>query len=154
MSAWDAIWETGKTISAIVVAAGGPSLLLYFVVDRRKNKAASTVAERTVEPEVGLKETGAAEARLVYIEREMNAERQFHRNQIDDRDAEILRQRAELDHRDTLIAELRAEAVQLRDQLAHAGSQIASLLERIEQLGRHDYGSGSRPVPQQRQERP
>jgi len=154
VSAWDAIWETGKTISAIVVAAGGPGLLLYFVQDRRKNRAASTVAERTVEPEVGLKETGAAEARLVYIQREMDAERQFHRNQIDDRDAEILRQRAELDHRDTLIAELRAEAVELRDQLAHAGSQIASLLERIEQLGRHDYGSGSRPVPHQRGERP
>lgn len=145
MSAWEVVWETGRTVSAIVVGLGGPGLLAYFVQDRRKNRAASTVAERTVEPEVDLKETGAAEARLVYVQREMDLERQFHGRQIADRDAEIARQRAELDHRDALITELRAEAEQLRDQLAHAGSQIASLLERIEQLARHD-----RPLPQPR----
>ena len=153
MSAWDAVWETGKTVSALVVAAGGPSLVLYFFVDRRKNKAASAVAERTVEPEVELKEISAAETRLIYVQREMDMEREFTRRQIADRDSEILRQRTELDHRDALIAELRAEAVQLRDQLAHAGSQIASLLERIEQLGRHDYGSTSGPVPPPRGDR-
>ncbi len=138
MSAWPAIWDAGKNISAVLVGLGVPGLFAYFVQDRRKNRAASTVAERTVEPEIDLKETGAAEARLVYVQREMDLEREFHARQIASRDAEIDRQRTELKHRDTLISELRAEAEELRDQLAHAASQITSLLARIEQLGGPD----------------
>lgn len=142
---WAALWEVARW----VVPAGGAAVV-WVVRDRRKDRAASDIAEQTVPAEVDLKETGAAEARLVYIQREMDAERQFHHNQLADRDAEIARQRGELEHRDALIAELRAEAERLRDQLAHAGSQIASLLERIEQLSRHDYGSSGKPVPNQR----
>lgn len=145
---WAALWEIGRWL----LPAGGAAMV-WWIRDRRKDRAAADVAERTVPAEVALKDVGADEARLVYVQREMDAERQFHRNQIADRDAEIARQRAELEHRDELIAQLRAEAEQLRDQLAHAGRQIASLLERIEQLGQHEYGSSGRPIPQPRGDR-
>lgn len=136
MSAWQVVWEVGRTISTVLVGLGLPSLIAYFIKDRRRNRAASEVAERTVGPEVDLKETGAADARLVYVQREMDLERQFTRQQIADRDAEIARQRDELSlrdqliaHRDQIIAELRSEIEELQTRLTAVRDRLSELTD-------------------------
>jgi uncharacterized protein HemX len=137
MSAWHVAWETGRTVSAILVALGLPGLLVYFVQDRRKNLAAAAVAERTVDSEVELKETGAEEARLVYVQREMDLERQFHREQLADRDKEIDRQRAELARRDDRIASLLQQVAHLEGQLAEVTRQLTSVRNQLNELAEH-----------------
>lgn len=130
---WAAVVEVGRWLFPFALASTA-----WWIRDRRKDRAAADVAERTVPAEVALKDVGADEARLVYVQREMDAERQFHRQQLADRDTEIERQRAELTHRDALIARLRIEAEDLRDRLAEATRQLASVLARLDELTDHD----------------
>lgn len=137
MNIWHIVWETGRTISAVVVALGLPGLVVYFVKDRRKNLATTAVLERTVEPEVDLKETGAAEARLVYVQKEMDLERAFHQRQISDRDAEIERQRAELERRDERIAHLLEQVGRLEQQMAAMAQEVTSVRAQLTQLRDH-----------------
>lgn len=126
---WAAFWEVARW--ALPFAGGAVG---WWVRDRRKDRAAADVAERTMPAEVALKDVSADEARLVYVQREMDTERQFHRQQLSDRDVEIARQRGELAHRDQLIANLRVEAEDLRDRLAEATRQLASVLARLDEL--------------------
>lgn len=136
MNVWHTVWETGRTVSAIIVALGVPGLVMYFVKDRRREMAATTVAERTIEPDVELKETGAAEARLVYVQREMDLERQFHQQQLSDREVVIGRQRSEIayrdqviEHRDQIIAELRGEIEELQRRLTAVRDRLTELTD-------------------------
>jgi chromosome segregation ATPase len=131
---WAAVWEAARWLLPVVAAA-----IAWWVRDRRKDRAAADVAERTVPAEVALKDAGADVARLVYVQKEMDTERSFHRQQIADRDAEIERQRAELAHRDDLIARLRVEAEDLRDRLAEATRQLTSVLARLDELSEETY---------------
>lgn len=126
-------WAAGWEVARWVLPAAGAALM-WWVRDRRKDRAAAEIAERTVPAEIAIRDTGAGEARLVYIQREMDAERSFHRQQLADRDAEIQRQRSELAHRDELIATLRVEAEDLRDRLAAATRQLSSVMERLDEL--------------------
>lgn len=134
---WQAIWEAGRTLSAAIVGLGAPGLVAWFVRDRRKDRAATVVAEQTVESEVELKETGALEARLVYVQREMDLERGFHRQQIADRDGEIERQRAELARRDERIASLLDQVAHLEQQLADVTRQLTSVRTQLNELAEH-----------------
>lgn len=136
MSVWHTVWEIGRNASAVIVSTAGPGLVVYFVKDRRRELAATTVAERTIEPDVEMKETGAAEARLVYVQREMDLERQFHQQQLTDRDAVIQRQRSEItyrdqviEHRDQIIAELRGEIEELQRRLTAVRDRLTELTD-------------------------
>lgn len=137
MSGWQVLWETGRTVSAVVVGLGGPGLIAWFIRDRRKENAATTVAEQTVESEVEIKETGALEARLIYVQREMDLERGFHQQQLADRDAEIERQRAELVRRDERIARLLEQVGHLEGRLADMTREVTSMRDQLTELRDH-----------------
>jgi septal ring factor EnvC (AmiA/AmiB activator) len=131
-----ALWEGIRTVSPFVVLGGG--FLTWWLRDRKKDRAAASVAEQTVPADVAVRETGAAEARLVYVQREMDAERQFHRSQLADRDAEIERQRKELSYRDRLIRELRDKVADLETQLEAVTQQLTSVRNQLNELADHD----------------
>lgn len=126
---WAALWDYG---SYALPPLG--LLTIWWLRDRRKDAAAAEIAEQTVPAEVGLKETGALEARLVYVQREMDLERVFHRTQLADRDTEIARQRAELDHRDQIIARCRTQIEDLQTRLDGATRQLNSVRDQLEEL--------------------
>lgn len=129
---WAAVWELARWVLPVAGAA-----VLWWVRDRRKDRAAATVAERTVDPEVELKETGAAEARLVYVQREMDLERAFHREQIAERDRAIEWRDAELARRDDMIARLVAQVTDLENQLAGVSQQLTAVRSQLNELADH-----------------
>jgi chromosome segregation ATPase len=129
---WATIWETAKYLLPLLGAGAA-----WWVRDRRKDAAAAEVAERTVPADVAVKEAGADEARLVYVQREMDVERSFHRQQLADRDAEIARQRAELGHRDQIIARLRDQIEELQARLDGATRQLNSVRDQLDELVEH-----------------
>jgi septal ring factor EnvC (AmiA/AmiB activator) len=130
------VWEAIRTVSPFVVVGGG--FLTWWLRDRKKDRAAASVAEQTVPADVAVRETGAAEARLVYVQREMDAERHFHQQQLADRDAEIERQRKELSYRDRLIRELRDKVADLETQLEAVTQQLTSVRNQLNELADHD----------------
>lgn len=141
--------SVGDTVTLAVealVALGIPGGIVWYVRDRRKSRAEAAVAERTVGAQVDQADTGAADARLAYVQRQMDLERDFHAHQVADRDAEIHRQRAELAHRDQVIAELREEVADLQRRLAELTVQLSSVHHRLGELAEHHPG----PAPQPR----
>ena len=126
---WDTVWETAKYLIPLIGV-----VTAWWVRDRRKDRAASDVAERTVESEVMVKEAGAEEARLVYVQRATDIERQFHRQAIQDRDDEIARQREELHHRERIIDHLRIQVEELRTRLADTMRELDSVRDQLEEL--------------------
>lgn len=139
MSAGDVI----ARITEALVALGIPGGIVWYFRDRPKSQAEADVAERTTESQVELADTGAAEARLAYVQRQMDMERNFHSQQVADRDAEIARQRGELEHRDQVIAELRSEIDDLQERLTEALDQLSSVRDRVAELA--DHPSTPRP---------
>lgn len=126
---WAPVLETAKYLLPLLGAC-----ILWWVRDRRKDAAAAEVAERTVPADIAVKEAGADEARLVYVQREMDLERAFHQRQLADRDAEIERQRAELIHRDHIIGRLRDQVEELQRRLNDALRELNSVRDQLEEL--------------------
>lgn len=134
MSAGDVI----ARITEGLVALGIPGGVVWWVRDRRKSKAETAVAERTVEPQVEKADIGAAEARMAFLQQAMDRERAFRVEQIADRDAEIARQRAEIEFKDQVIEELRTELAELQRRLT-------ATQRRLDQLDLHTHREGTTP---------
>lgn len=120
------------------VALGVPGGLAWYVRDRRKSRAESAVAERTVDATVDVQDTGAADARLAYVQRQMDLERNFHRQQLTDRDAEIVFQRVELSRRAEVIRDYRQEADTLQQRLCALTDQLSGVRDRLNELTHRD----------------
>lgn len=133
MSASDLVGHVAEGL----IAVGAPGAVVWLVRDRRKSRAETAVVERTVEAQVEQADTGAAEARLAYVQKQMDLERGFHARQVADRDAEIERQRAELAHRDRVIEELREEIDDLQRRLSEAMTQLLAVRDRVTELANH-----------------
>lgn len=147
MSAWSVVWDVGRTTSTVLVDIGTPGLVLWWLRDRRRDRAAVAVAEQTIGADVTLKDTGALEARLVYVQRSFDLERSFHVHQVADRDAEIVRQRTELAHRDQVIEELQEQVGRLQAKLADATRQPPTVRDRLGELAHHSGAPRPRPRP-------
>lgn len=122
------------------VALGVPGGLAWYIRDRRKSRAESAIAERTVDATVDVQDTSAADARLAYVQRQMDLERNFHRQQLTDRDAEIVFQRVELSRRAEVIRDYRAEADTLQQRVAALTDQLSGLRDRLNELTHRDAG--------------
>jgi septal ring factor EnvC (AmiA/AmiB activator) len=127
------------TVVTTLLGTGGGigGLALWYVKDRRKSQAESAVAVRTVESSVDLRDQDAHDARLLYVQRQVDMERAFHQQQLADRDAEIIRQREELTRRDERIASLRDQVSQLEKQLADVHQQLDSVRAQLSDLADH-----------------
>lgn len=133
------------------------SLVLWYLRDRRKDKAAAEVAEKTVDADVAVKEVGADDARLVHLAKTWDTERAGLLRAIADRDGVVEWQRSELErrdgaiaHRDAIIAELRRQiddmdtlAADLTRQLVAARHQIDELEQASPPPARRDLSDGS-----------
>jgi septal ring factor EnvC (AmiA/AmiB activator) len=116
-------------LSAAVVA-----LVTWYFSDRRKSKAEIEVAEATVQSQIEKKDVDAQDARLLYVQRQVDMERSFHQQQIADRDAEIARQRAELERRDQRITALLTQVDALEKQLADVTRQMTRVRSQLDEL--------------------
>jgi len=120
------------------VALGVPGGLAWYIRDRRKSRAESAIAERTVDATVDVQDTSAADARLAYVQRQMDLERNFHRQQLTDRDAEIVFQRVELSRRAEVIRDYRQEADTLQQRLCALTDQLSGVRDRLNELTHRD----------------
>ncbi len=148
---WDTIWETAKYLIPLIGAGTA-----WWVKDRRQDRAAADIAERTVPAEIASREAAAADAGLVFRAREMDSERVFYRQGLGDREAEIERQRvellrreeeidrqrAELDEQDQIIGDLRTQVNDLQKRLTDALTElriVSEQLELLEQINRDNH---------------
>jgi septal ring factor EnvC (AmiA/AmiB activator) len=131
----------------LVLAGAVLGLIRWYVRDRRKSEAEAELIEHTLDSDADLHDTGARDARLVYVQRQVDMERAFHVQQIADRDAEILRQRTELAHRDQQITSLLRQVRELERQLGEMTRQLTSVRSQLVQLAVHDNPTtnGDRP---------
>jgi archaellum component FlaC len=116
------------------VAGAAVALVIWFLGDRRKSKAETTVAEATVQSEIDKADLDARDARLLYVQRQVDLERSFHQQQIADRDAEIERQRTELGGRDARIAALLAQVEELQTQVERVTGLLNDVRSQLTEL--------------------
>lgn len=121
---WELVW-TGAPWALL----GG--IVLWWLRDRRKDRAAAEVAERTVDADVTLKDLGAEDARLVYLAKTWDTERAGLQRAIGDRDGVIEWQRAELERRDAMVAHRDMVIESLRRQLDEMEGRIADLSRQL-----------------------
>lgn len=128
------------SVTAPLIAAGGAlgALLRWYIVDRRKSDIEARLKEEALPADVNLRDSTAADARLIYVQKQMDIERAFHGQQINDRDAEIARQRAELVHRDEIIAGLLRDVARLEAQLAQMGRELTAVHTQLAHLSNHE----------------
>lgn len=162
----DGLKVAGSTIGA-VGAVGLPSLLLYAVKERRKNRVSDEVAERTVSADVTIKDTAADDARLLHAIAAFDAERASLQRQRDEAYAEISRQRDEiayrdrlLEHRDELIGQLRERVEDLLARLGEATRELHTVRMELAELADESVFEKTRqetdtpPTIPSREERP
>jgi uncharacterized coiled-coil protein SlyX len=138
MTGW--LSYVGPIVAGVGLLGAG---LRWYVVDRRKSEVETKLAEDTMQSDIDLRDTGARDARLLYVQRQVDMERSFHTQQIADRDAEIARQRAELAHRDDIIANLLHEVDRLEMQLAQMSREMSEVRSQLNDLSTRTH----RPPP-------
>jgi septal ring factor EnvC (AmiA/AmiB activator) len=122
-------------VGPLMAGAGAVGALVrWYVVDRRKSQAEARLTEETTGAEVDVHDTGARDARLLYVQRQVDMERAFHVQQITDRDAEIARQRAELNRRDEVIATLLRDVDRLEGQLARVTRDLNNVRAQLNDI--------------------
>lgn len=122
------------TLIGPTLAAGGAAgaLVRWYIVDRRKSIAEARLSEDTLGSEINLHDTSAADARLIYVQKQMDLERKFHDEQLRDRDAQIAWQRSELNHRDDIIAGLLRDVNRLETQLAQMAQDLHNVRAQLQ----------------------
>lgn len=122
----------GEVILAVILAALG--LGSWYVKDRRKSRAETAVAERTVQAQVATHDVGALQATVAYVQEAFRVERESKDRQINDlshevqeltHEVETLRRRTQDDAE--RIAALRGEIQELREQV----SLLTALTQRL-----------------------
>lgn len=129
MNVWLSVIAPLAGLSAAIVA-----LVRWYVSDRRKSRAESEVAEATIRADIEKKDVDAQEARLLYVQKQMDMERTFHQQQIADRDAEIARQRSELERRDERITALLQQVEELQGQLTRVSESLTEVRAQLDEL--------------------
>lgn len=109
-------------------------IALWWLRDRRKDRAAAEVAEQTVPADVMVKNVGSAEARLVFAMQAFDGERASYERRLVESEAERAQLRLDVEHRDEVIARLRSQVEQLQDRLDDMTRQITAMRAEIDQL--------------------
>jgi ribosomal protein S8E len=119
----------------VAFALGVPGAVIWFIRDRRKSRASDEVAERTVGADVRVKDVGAYEAHIAYVERAFEVERESKDRQIADQQRQI--NELKVGRRDDAekIAALRAEVQELKDQVQMLTTLTRRLAEADQEPG-------------------
>jgi septal ring factor EnvC (AmiA/AmiB activator) len=121
---------TGGVVQVIADVAAGvglPGTLIYYFRDRRKNAAASRVAEGTVYADISSRDTAALDAHVAYVEKAFETERGSMARQIANLHAEVEELRKQLDERDQVIDILRKQMAELNTQMQAMQAQLNKL---------------------------
>jgi hypothetical protein len=102
----------------ILFALGVPGAVIWFIRDRRKSRAESEVAERTVGADVRIRDVASLEAHITFVERAFGVERESKDRQIGSLDEQVRQLRAVVHDRDEQIAGLRDEVAELKMQVS------------------------------------
>lgn len=139
---WSVFWEFFPWS-----VVGG--LVLFVVRDWRMNRAASDVAEKTVEANVAVADIGAADVRLLYAIKAFDAERISLQRQIDDcgrqlerKDQDLAAKDAELSYQAGVIARLRDQMEELQTRLDSAQVQLNSVRRQFNALAEESTHGG------------
>ena len=126
----------GEVLLAVVVAALG--LGTWYVKDRRKSRAETAVAERTVRAQVATQDVGALQATVAYVQEAFRVERESKDREITklNREVEELTGEVERLTRRTQddaerISSMRSEIQELREQV----SLLTALTQRLSGQG-------------------
>ena len=93
-------------------------LVTFYVRDRRKTRAQAAVAERTVEADVTLKDTGALGASVAFVQEAFRVERESKDREIQRLTSKVAALEENEARKDVLIAELREQVADLTTRLA------------------------------------
>jgi hypothetical protein len=102
----------------VLFALGVPGAVIWFIRDRRKSRAESEVAERTVGADVRIRDVASLEAHITFVERAFGVERESKDRQIGSLDEQVRQLRAVVHDRDEQIAGLRDEVAELKMQVS------------------------------------
>jgi hypothetical protein len=109
-------------------ALGIPAALTWFLVDRRRTKAAATVDERSIGANVAKNDASAFEAHVLAVEKAVTMERASFDRQIARLDAEMLDAEARHARR---VQELVADSVAKDMLAADLAAKVATLTEEL-----------------------
>lgn len=98
----------------ILFALGVPGAVVWYVRDRRKDRAASEVAEQTVPAEVRIKDADALNAHITAVERAFEVERESKDRQIRDQARQIKDLQDEVRQLKQRVAELTEALLRVR----------------------------------------
>lgn len=123
-------------------ALGIPAAVTWFVVDRRRTRAAATVEERSITANVAKNDAGAFEAYVLAVEKAIAAERGSKDRQIANLERELADSEARHARR---VQELVADSVAKDMLAADLRSQVATLTREVKESrarARVDEGEG------------
>lgn len=111
----------------VLFALGVPGAVIWYVRDRRKSRAESEVAERTVGADVRIRDVASLEAHITFVERAFGVERESKDRQITDLGLQVQQLRSVVHDRDEQIGMLRDEVAELKTQV----SLLTSLTQKL-----------------------
>lgn len=127
-----------QIIADVIAGVGLPGTLIVYLRDRRKNRAASRVAEGTVYADISSRDTASLDAHVAYVEKAFQTERGSMRRQIDNLQGEVDVLRRQLNERDRIIDTLRRQMNELTTQMAAMQAQLNKLPPKLPPPHRKD----------------
>jgi septal ring factor EnvC (AmiA/AmiB activator) len=119
--------EVARLIGPWLLGPGVLGIVLWYLRDRKKDKAASTVAEGTVEADVRLKALSADQALVAYMEMAFASERAAKDRTIAEQNGQIQRQEQEIED---LRSDVQAQKAMIR-RLNQKCDNLAAELTRL-----------------------
>lgn len=113
----------------VLVAVGFPTIIMFYLRDRRKNKAETVVAERTVEAQVDLSSISAIEAHIGLVERAYKAENDSLRRRLTDCEADLTESERQVEELRAKLKSVQEELEAVRGKVDELNAQITTLLE-------------------------
>jgi septal ring factor EnvC (AmiA/AmiB activator) len=109
----------------VLFALGVPGAVIWYVRDRRKSRAESEVAERTVGADVRIRDVASLEAHITFVERAFGVERTSKDRQISSLEQEVRQLSERVRDRDAQIAGLLDAVAELKQQVKALTEQSA-----------------------------
>lgn len=122
-------WQLTFTIAQ---ALGLPALFLYYLKDRRKNRAETVLAESTVKDKIDLSSVTSVDAHVGLIQKAFEAERSSMSRHIDDLEERLAASEARLAASEAREQQKTAELATMRAELERLRAQVDTLSDELQ----------------------
>lgn len=123
---------TVENVVSVLVVIGFPSLILFYVRDRRKTVAEAKVLEGTARHKIDLSSISAVEAHVAFVERAFESERTSMRRQIEAMAAQLAQAEAVATRQREELEKVRAELERLRGQVEFLNGELSAAMRRLD----------------------